>query len=64
MVVVTINTTIGGGFFPTAHLHINNEKLGWPLLEQKSAVTCDGTQVMNSNSTSGVQDPLINAMVK
>ena len=64
MVVVTINTTIGGGSFPAAHLHINNEKLSWPLLEQKLGVASDETQVMNSNSTSGVQDPLINAMLK
>ena len=38
----------------TYHLHIsrNNEKLGWPLLERKSAVASAETQVMNSNSIS------------
>ena len=43
-----------------AYLHIsaNNEKLGWPLPEQKSAMASDETQLMNSNSTLGVLDPL------
>ena len=35
----------------------NNVKMGQPLLERKSAVASDETQVMNSNSTTGVQDP-------
>ena len=37
--------------------HFGSGFLGQPLLEQKSAVASDETQVMNSNSTSDVQDP-------
>ena len=36
----------------------NNEKLGQPLLERKSVVAYDETQVMNSNSTSAVLETL------
>ena len=47
-------------FFPHCsfiyHLHrsANNEKLGWPMWEQKAGLASDATQVMNSNSTSAV----------
>ena len=44
----------------TTETAISSGFLGWLLLEQISAVASNETQVMNSNSTSGVQDPLIN----
>ena len=41
------------------HLHMstNKEKLGWPLSERQLTVAFGETQVLNSNSTSGQQDP-------
>ena len=69
-VAATSQMVIDSRFFPllfyiyinkqtNAHFRLstNNENLGQPLEEQKSVVASKETQVMNSNSTSGVQDP-------
>ena len=45
-------------FFPATHLHTytNKKNLGQPPPEWRLVVAFGGTQVLNSNSTLGVQD--------
>ena len=58
------SSSIGFFFSPLICIHKQTKKLGWPLQEWKSAVVFSGTQVVNSNSTSAVQDPRIKTMPK
>ena len=48
------------GIKAMAEMAIGSGFSGWPLPKRKSTVASDETQVMNSNSTSGVQDPRLN----